>query len=98
MWVRRWGKSRFYPHSTWVDIHGIDCSHNEASYERLASRKHTRVSPPPGDLLAMSHVLDENVAPENRGGRRKFAETEGIVLMKEIVANDTHCVPAWQGD
>jgi hypothetical protein len=57
-----------------------------------------RAYPPPGDLLAMSHVLDDNVAPENRGGRRKFADTEGIVLMKEIVANDTHCVPAWQGD
>jgi hypothetical protein len=36
----------------------------------------------------MSHVLDDNVASENRGGRRKFGEVEDITLVKEIVAND----------
>jgi hypothetical protein len=38
----------------------------------------------------MSHVLDDNVAPENCGGRRKFGETKDIALLKEIVANDSH--------
>jgi hypothetical protein len=35
----------------------------------------TRAYPPPPaprHLLAMSHVLDDNVASENRGGRRNF--------------------------
>jgi hypothetical protein len=38
----------------------------------------------------MSHVLDDNVASENRGGRRNFEEVEDITLLKETVANDTH--------
>jgi hypothetical protein len=38
----------------------------------------------------MSHVLDDNIASENRGGRRKFGEVEDITLLKEIVANDAH--------
>jgi hypothetical protein len=38
----------------------------------------------------MSHVLDDNVAPENCGGRRKFGETEDIALLMDIVANDAH--------
>jgi hypothetical protein len=55
------------------------------------SQTHARTaSPCPRHLLAMSHVLDDNVAPENCGGRRKFWETEGIALLKEIVANDAH--------
>jgi hypothetical protein len=44
----------------------------------------------PRHLLAMSHVLDDNVASEKRGGRRKFGEPEDIALLKEIVANDAH--------
>jgi hypothetical protein len=35
----------------------------------------------------MSRVLDGNVASENRGGRRKFGETEDIALRKDIVAS-----------
>jgi hypothetical protein len=38
----------------------------------------------------MSHVLDDNVVPENCGGRRKFGETKDIALLKNIVANDAH--------
>jgi hypothetical protein len=38
----------------------------------------------------MSHVLDDNIPPENRGGRGKFGETEDIALIKEIVANNAH--------
>jgi hypothetical protein len=39
----------------------------------------------------MSHLLDDNnVASENRGGRRKFGETADITLLKEIVVNDAH--------
>jgi hypothetical protein len=45
---------------------------------------------PPGLVLAVSHVLDDTVASENRGGRRKFGETEDIALVREIVANDAH--------
>jgi hypothetical protein len=37
----------------------------------------------------MSHVLDDNVAPENCGGRRKFGEAEDIAVLKEIVENDS---------
>jgi hypothetical protein len=44
--------------------------------------------PPPRHLLAMSHVIDDNVVPENRGGRRKFGETEDIAPLNEVVAND----------
>jgi hypothetical protein len=40
--------------------------------------------------MAMSHVFDGNVAPENCVGRRKFGETEDIELLKEVVANDAH--------
>jgi hypothetical protein len=55
------------------------------------SQTHARTaSPRPRHLLAMSHVLDDNVAPEICGGRRKFGETEDIELLKEIVANDSH--------
>jgi hypothetical protein len=38
----------------------------------------------------MSHVLEDNVASENRGGRRKFREMEDIALLREIVAKDAH--------
>jgi hypothetical protein len=38
----------------------------------------------------MSHVLHDNVAPENCGGRRKLWNTEDIALLKEIMANDSH--------
>jgi hypothetical protein len=38
----------------------------------------------------MSRVLDGNVASENRGGRRKFGETEDIALHKDIVASNAH--------
>jgi hypothetical protein len=55
------------------------------------SQTHARIaSPRPRHLLAMSHVLDDNVAPENCCGRRKFGETEDIALLKEIVASDAH--------
>jgi hypothetical protein len=37
----------------------------------------------------MSHVLDDNVAPENCGGRRKLWEAEDIAVLKEIVENDS---------
>jgi hypothetical protein len=46
------------------------------------SQTHARTaSPRPRHLLGMSHVLDDNVAPENCGGRRKFGETEDIALL-----------------
>jgi hypothetical protein len=38
----------------------------------------------------MSHVLDDNVAPENCGGHRKIRETEDIALRKEIVVKDAY--------
>jgi hypothetical protein len=38
----------------------------------------------------MSLKIDDNVAPENRGGRRKFGETENMAPRKEIAANDAH--------
>jgi hypothetical protein len=38
----------------------------------------------------MSDVLDDDVASENRGGRRKFGETEDIAHVREIEANDAH--------
>jgi hypothetical protein len=38
----------------------------------------------------MSHVLYDNDAPENCGGRRKFGEMEDIALLKHIVENDSH--------
>jgi hypothetical protein len=49
----------------------------------------TATSRPP-HLLAMLHVIDDNVAPEHCGGRRKFGETEDIAFPKEIVANEAH--------
>jgi hypothetical protein len=55
------------------------------------SQTHERTaSPRPRHLLAMSHVLDDIVALEDCGGRRKFGETEDTALVKGIVANDDH--------
>jgi hypothetical protein len=70
----------------------IACN-NEASSDRVLHVANTRAyrhTPAPRLVLAMSHVLDDNVASENRGGRRKFGETEDITLLREIVANDAH--------
>jgi hypothetical protein len=38
----------------------------------------------------MSPVLYDNVAPENRGGRRKFGEAEDKALLEENAGNDGH--------
>jgi hypothetical protein len=64
---------------------------NEASPDRVLHVANTRHSPAPRHLLAMSHVLvDNTVASENRGGCRKFGETEDVAFLKEIVANHAH--------
>jgi hypothetical protein len=47
-------------------------------------------TPRPPHLLAILHVIDDNVAPEHHGGRRMFGETEDIASLKEIVANDAN--------
>jgi hypothetical protein len=58
--------------------------------DNIAKARAYRRPPAPRHLLTMSHVLDDNVASENRGGRRKFGETEDIALLMEIVANEAH--------
>jgi hypothetical protein len=76
----------------WVAIREWIACNNEASSDRVLHVANTRANrhPPAPRHLAMSHVLDDNFASENRGGRRKFWEVEDIALLKEFVANDAH--------
>jgi hypothetical protein len=73
-------------------VTGFACN-NEASSDRVLHVANTsayRHPLAPRHLLALSHVLDDNVASEHRGGRRKFVETKDIAPPREIVANDAY--------
>jgi hypothetical protein len=60
---------------------------DELSCDRVLQVASTRAYHP-ARLLAMSHVLDDNIPPEKRCGRQKPGETQDIEFLKEILAND----------
>jgi hypothetical protein len=78
----------------WVAIREWIACNNEASSDRVLHVPNTRTDhhPPPGSPAPSCHAARayDKVASENRGGRRKFGETEDIALLREFVANDAH--------
>jgi hypothetical protein len=55
MWVRKVGKSRFYPHSIWVSVKWI-ARNNEASCDRVLQVANTGAYRQPSPPASSSHV------------------------------------------